>query len=78
MKWVVILLGERNPWDGEGALRVVDATTAEEAVAKAHDRPPSTLAVRFAWTAQLAEPYEATLIPADVPKPEWGKPRPAR
>ncbi len=76
--WVVILLGARNPYDGEGGLRVVTADTAEEAVKAAHVHPPSTLAVRYAWVHRLAEPYQPTLIPADIPTPEWGRPRPAR
>jgi hypothetical protein len=76
--WVVLLMGSRNPYDGDGGLRVVTASSAEEAVRRAHERPPSTLAVKYAWTARLAEPYEPTLIPADVPKPEWGKAKPAR
>lgn len=73
--WVVVLMGSRNPYDGEGGLRVVHAPDAETAVRNAHDRPPSTVAVKFAWVCQLAEPYEPVMVPADVPKPEWGKPK---
>lgn len=77
--WIVLLLGARNPYDGDGGLRIVrGADTAEEAVRKAHERPPSTLAVRHAWAHRLEEPYNPTLIPADVPVPEWGTPRAAR
>lgn len=76
--WIVLLLGRRNPWDGDGALKVVEAETAEEAVRLAHPRPPSSLQVRHAWTVRLAEPYAPTLIPAEVEAPEWGKPRTAR
>lgn len=76
--YVVILMGQRNLWDGEGGLRVVRAHTPEEAVRTAHDRPPSTLGVKWAWVTQLVEPYHPTLVPADVPKPEWGKPKAAR
>jgi hypothetical protein len=76
--WVVLLLGARNPYDGEGGLRIVQADTAEEAVRAAHPQPPSTLKVRHAWTHRLADPYDPTLVPADVPKPEWGTPRSGR
>ena len=76
--WVVILLGARNPYDGEGGLRIVTADTAEEAVRRAHANPPSTVAVKYAWVHRLAEPYTPVLVPADVPTPEWGRPRPAR
>lgn len=73
--WVVVLLGARNPYDGDGGLRIVQARTAEEAVREAHTHPPSTIAVKFAWVHKLADPYDPVLIPADVPKPEWGKAR---
>lgn len=76
--WVVVLLGARNPYDGEGGLKVVQADTAEEAVRAAHPRPPSTTQVRHAWTHRLTDPYTPTLIPADVPKPEWGQPKERR
>lgn len=76
--WVVVLMGSRNPYDGEGGLRVVRAKTVEQAVREAHERPPSTVAVKFAWVHRLAEPYNATLIPADVPSPEWGTPKRSR
>jgi hypothetical protein len=80
-RYIVLLMGHRNPYDGTGALRIVQApagTPPEEIVRKAHERPPSTTAVKWAWVAELAEPYQPTLVPADVPKPEWGKPRAAR
>lgn len=73
--WVVILMGARNPYDGEGGLRIVRAATAGEAVRAAHPNPPSTTRVKFAWAHRLAEPYNPTLVPADVPKPEWGDPK---
>ena len=77
--WVVLLLGRNGmPYDGKGGLRVVEANTAAEALAAAHTRPPSTLKVRDAWIAELAEPYAPTLVPADTPNPEWGRPRAAR
>lgn len=76
--YVVVLLGARNPYDGEGGLRVVTADTPEEAVRKAHTNPPSTVAVKYAWVARLAEPYSPVLVPADVPQPTWGQPKAAR
>lgn len=76
--WIVVLLGARNPADLDGGLRVVTADSAEEAVRRAHENPPSTLSVKFAWVHRLAEPYEPVLVEADVPKPEWGKARAAR
>jgi hypothetical protein len=75
--FVVVLLAARNPYDGEGGLRVVQAETAEAAVRAAHPRPPSTMKVRWAWAAELADPYAPTMVPVDVPEPEWGKPKPA-
>lgn len=76
--YVVILMGARNPYDGEGALRIVHAENPEQAVRVAHPKPPSTTAVKWAWVAELAEPYQPTLVPALVPTPEWGQPKAAR
>lgn len=72
-RYVVILMGRRNPWDGEGALRIIDAADPEAAVRAAHTRPPSTLHVRWAWVHELAADARPVMVPADVPKPEWGK-----
>ena len=76
--WVVILLGHRNPADIDGALRVVFAESAEEALTEAHEIPPSIFTVSNAWVHELTEPYNPTLVPVEVLKPEWGKPRPAK
>ena len=75
--WVVILLGHRNPADIDGGLRVAHGETAEEALREAHEIPPSIFSVKNAWICELVEPYNPTLVPVAVPKPEWGKARPA-
>lgn len=63
-----------QPW---GLPRVVRADSPEEAARQAFPIPPSSLHVKHAWVAALAEPYLPTQVEIDVPKPKWGKARPA-
>jgi hypothetical protein len=72
-----VQLRERNgqPWS---IPRVVRADDPETAARQAFPEPPSSLNVRHAWVAALAEPYAPTQVEIDVPKPTWGKARPAQ
>lgn len=72
-----VQLRERGgqPWSTP---RVVRADDPETAARQAFPEPPSSLNVRHAWVAALAEPYAPTQVEIDVPKPTWGKARPAQ
>lgn len=73
--WFVQLCEHRGqPW---GTPRVVRANSPEDAARQAFPIPPSSLHVKHAWVAALAEPYQPTQVEIDVPKPKWGKARPA-
>lgn len=74
--YVILLMGERNPYDGEGALRIQAADTPEEAVRLAHQRPPSTFKVHHAMVFETLEPWLPTIVELDVSS-EWGRSRSA-
>lgn len=71
-----VQLCERSgqPW---GTPRVVQADSPEDAARQAFPTPPSSLHVKHAWVAALAEPYSPTQVEIDVPAPKWGRARPA-
>jgi len=76
MTLFLVQLRERGgqPWSTPHVVRADDPETAARL---AFPEPPSSLNVWDAYVVALAEPYLPTSVLIDVPKPKWGKARPA-
>jgi len=72
----LVQLRERGgkPWSTPHVVRADDPETAAR---QAFPEPPSTLNVWDAYVVALAEPYAPVSVLIDVPKPKWGRSRPA-